>query len=164
MGERGPESAYAEWMCDLIQDVAAVPGQYQAAMRWELGKSLGKKGPISTATFKKWREEHPEFEEAWQNSITISQATDEKLAHDVATGKIKGNPTALALLFNAKYRDEYKPTETNTTTINQTVNYIENLSTDELKYKIARAQEVIDKAGFLIEAKPIVRKEDADKE
>lgn len=148
----GPKPKYAEWMCDLIQDVAAIPGQYQAAMRWEIGKKLGQKGPISTETFARWREDYPEFNEAWHNSETISQSIDEKMAYEVAAGIRKGNATAIALLFNAKYKKEYKPSEAPTTT-----NYnlsIENLSVDELKYRIARSEEVLQKSGFLIEAQP----------
>lgn len=149
MAKPGPATEYAPWMCDLIVKVAQNPGQYQAAMRWEIGKKLGKKRPISQETFSKYRKEHPEFEEAWLAANTISQAIDEQNAYDFATGKIKGNATAFALLFNAKYRDEYKPSGEGNVTINNNL-AIENLSIEEIQYRLARSEEVLTKSGYLL--------------
>lgn len=151
MTNRGPKYKYANWMCDCVLEVASVQGQYQSAMLLEIGKRLyGKVKPISPDTFARWRKENPEFETAWQESQIISQALDEKAVMDFATGKTKGNATAFALVFNAKYKNEYKPAAegTGNMTINNNLT-IENLSSDELKYKIARAQEVLQKCGAL---------------
>lgn len=156
MAKRGPKSKYAEWMCDCILEVASQTGQYQSAMMWELGKRSGGTRPISPDTFARWRKEYPEFEEAWQESQIISQALDEKAVMDFATGKTKGNATAFALIFNAKYRNEYKPTENQgNTTINNNL-MIENLSVEELQYRIARSNEVLHKSGIIIDQVPFL--------
>lgn len=157
MAKTGPKPKYADWMCDCICEVASVQGQYQSAMLWEIGKRLGSNRPISPDTFARWRKEHSEFEDAWQMSQIISQANDEKAVMDFATGKTKGNATAFALVFNAKYKNEYKrdPENAGNTTINNNL-MIENLSVEELQYRIARSQEVLKKSGQLIELNPIV--------
>ncbi len=148
MNKRGPKYKYASWMCDCILEVASTQGQYQACMLWEIGKRLNGHRPISPDTFARWRKENEEFEEAWRESQIISQALDEKAVMDFATGKTKGNATAFALIFNAKYRSEYKPPESGGTTINNNLT-IDALSVEELKYRIARSQEVLQKSGQL---------------
>jgi hypothetical protein len=157
MAKTGPKTKYSDWMCDCICEVASIPGQYQSAMLWELGKRLGSKRPISPDTFARWRKEYPEFEDAWQQSQIISQANDEKAVMDFATGKTKGNATAFALLFNAKYREEYKPPQDNNgnTTINNNLVF-DNLSLEELKYRIARSSEVLRKSGMIINQDPLL--------
>jgi len=155
MAKRGPKEKYQSWMCDVLLEVASVQGQYKAAMQLEIGKRLyGKVKPISPDTFARWRKMYPEFEEAWQSSQIISQAIDEKAAMDFATGKTKGNARIFDILFKTKYHDEYyrEDPQAASTTINNLT--IENLSTDELKYRIARSQEVLKQSGQLIEINP----------
>lgn len=151
MAKRGPKHKYGSWMCDFILDVACVPGQYQAAMLWELGKKLSELNgtpprPISPDTFARWRKEYPEFEEAWQESQIISQALIEKDLMSFATGKTRGNATGFALVLNAKFRTEYKPPESGNTTINNSLTVTE-LSSEELEYKLARVKESLTRSG-----------------
>lgn len=161
MAKRGPKEKYRPEFCDVILETAAIPGQYRAAMLWEIGKKMGKNRPISPDTFARWRKQYPEFEQAWQDANIISQAIDERSLMSLARGESKGNVRAFDILFKAKYRDEYRPdTESggNTTTINNLT--IENMSMDELKYRIARSQEVLQKSGQLIELNPIADDEE----
>lgn len=149
------EQTYGKWMCDCVIEVASTQGNYQAAMLWEIGKRLDPEAgrPISVDTFLRWRREHPELEEAWQAAQIISQALDEKAMSDFATGKTtKGNATTFALLVNNKYRHEYRhyaDNSGNTININNTNNTINlnDLSKDELEYRLSRVSEVLAKAG-----------------
>lgn len=158
MAKRGPKNNYEPWMCDVIIEVAKTPGNYKAAMLWEIGQRLGKDRPISPDTFARWMKENPEFKEAWDLSQIISQAIDEKELRDIANGTIKGNVKAYEILFRAKYRNEYStPYEgQGATTINNNllIENVENLSIEELKYRMQRVQESLAKTGYVIEHQP----------
>ncbi len=97
----GRPTVYQPWMNQKIIEVA-MGGGFQSAMLVACGVAERK-------TFWNWRQEYPEFNKAFEFAKEISQAFLEKICVDLATGVIeKGNATALALLMNAKYPDEYK--------------------------------------------------------
>lgn len=119
-------------MCEEMIKVAAEGGHLA-----EICITLG---IHSTSTFYRWCDDYPEFAEAYQISKLHSQAFHEKLLRDIAVGNIKNaNFAALAMTLNNKFPDEYKrgTGSGSTTEINiGSINSIENMSTDDLEYRI----------------------------
>ena len=110
-------------------------------------------------TFNNWRKQFPEFEEAWQESIIISQEFCENLALRGAAGLVKNfNLGALALIMNNKFSDEYKRNHNGQSSepTNTTINIV-NMSPEEIRYKIAQKQEFLMQRGQIpLSKEPII--------
>lgn len=130
---------YQPWMCQKIIEVA-MGGGFQAAMMLACGIK-------STTTLYNWMDRHKEFADAYDFAKTCSKAYLEKIAVDAATGRIeKCNPTALALLMNAKFPEEYRRTgDSGNTQI--TVNTV-NLTAGQMDTQIAQKMEKLAALGI----------------
>ena len=121
---------YEPWMCDKLIEVAQEGGHVA-----QMCRAIGVR---SKDTFYRWTREHPEFGEAYEEARLISQDLLEQLLLGHATGKIKGNFNAVAMLLNNKFRQEYTRSATGGgTEINiGSINSIEHLDTDQLNKKL----------------------------
>lgn len=134
---RGPKNKYESWMADKIIEVAE-GGGFHAAMMVELG--------ITNDTFYRWKREIPEFKEACEQADLVSLALQERMLVQGALGQIKNfNFSAVAMVLNNKYKAQYQRTgnETNVSITNNTL----NVSSDEVRNKIAQKLELIKSKG-----------------
>lgn len=150
MATRGPKPKFDPSMCATIVEVAK-KGGHISQMCVELGIK-------SADTFHRWKKEYPEFMEAYQEATLESQAFYENLALRGAAGLIPGfNVTALAMIMNNKFPDEYKrgasgsSSDQSSTTVN-----IINLTPEELRYKIAQKQELLRQKGQILDVLPAI--------
>lgn len=122
---------FQPWMCEKIKEVAT-NGGYVAAMCLAIGIR-------SRDTFYRWVNEYPEFKEAYEESKLISLARLERLADDMAYGKVKGDFKALALLANNRFREDYTRSASGGTEINiGSINSIESMPSEALQDRIEK--------------------------
>lgn len=127
---------YSPEMCNRLLPVA-LGGGHMAAMCLACGIKTEK-------TFYEYMEKYPEFKEAYEAAKACSKMYYEDLALKLATGDLKGNVTALALIMNNKFSDEYKSTqaraamEVNIGHI--TTNNLNTLDRDEIDKRILELQ------------------------
>lgn len=126
---------YNPSMCQTIINVAEQGGHIPA-----MCVAIGIR---SKDTFFRWRKLYPEFEEAYQAAVLISQKVYEEIGFAGMMGRIKGfNFNSFAMIMNNKFPDEYKRSATGSNTeINVgSINSIEQLSSTELDKKIELLQ------------------------
>ena len=122
---------YESSMCETIKEIAQ-QGGHIAAMCISIG--------IVVDTFYRWCKEYPEFGLAYDECKLISLARLEHILTKIATGEMKGNFNAVAMLLNNKYRQEYTRTGTDTQINIGSINTIEALDVEELDKKIELLQ------------------------
>jgi hypothetical protein len=138
-----PKTKYDPSMCEKLLEVAKTGGHVA-----EMCIAIGIK---SRDTFYRWIKEYPEFSKAYEESKLVSQAFYEQALLAGALGKIKNfNFSALAMVMNNKFGDDYKRNATGSNTeINiGSINSIEQLDSKELDSKILKLQK---KLGLLPE-------------
>lgn len=117
-------SKYEPWMCDKAIEVMA-NGGYEAAVCVALG--------ICKKTYKHYLEEYPEFAAAIDLAKVQSESRVEKLANDMAEGKLRGNVIALMSILNNKCGWSQKPNDTaNSNTTNNINILVQNQSREQL--------------------------------
>jgi hypothetical protein len=121
-------------MCDELVKVAQAGGHVPAMCR-----AIGVR---SKDTFYRWLTRYPEFNEAYEEAKLASQELLEQLLVGIATGKVKGNFNAVAMLLNNKFRKEYSRNVSGSNTeINiGAINTIEGLDDKKLDEKIKSLQ------------------------
>lgn len=62
---------------------------------------------VSKQTFYTWRDAHPEFLDALQESLTFAQAHWEEIHYKGARGELPVNAAVLNKAMSARFRDEY---------------------------------------------------------
>jgi hypothetical protein len=62
---------------------------------------------VSKQTFYTWRDSHPEFLDALQESLTYAQAHWEEMHYKGARGDLPVNAAVLNKAMSARFRDEY---------------------------------------------------------
>jgi len=64
---------------------------------------------VAESTVNNWIERHEEFKKAYEVACGASQAYWEEIAHDQATGAIKGgNASTLTFMMKNQFNDKYK--------------------------------------------------------
>lgn len=127
---------YDPSMCDTIKQVAE-EGGHVAAMCLAIGVR-------SRQTFYDWLKDYPDFAEAYEEAKLISLSRLEVMLTKIANGDIKGNFSAVAMLLNNKYEQDYRR-NVNDTQINiGSINSIEMLDSDSLDEKIRLLQKKLD--------------------
>lgn len=151
MAKIGPPVTYRSDLGEILIDVAK-GGGHQDQMFIALGEALGKTRPISPDTFARWRKEYPEFEEAYQASRVASKAFYENALLRGAMGLVPGfNATAMAMIMNNKFPEEYKRNSTgHSTEPNQTTVNIVQLSQKEWFERVQQKQDFLRQHGQLI--------------
>lgn len=131
---RGAPVKYRPEMCETLVEVAKQGGHVM-----QMCAAIGIK---SKDTFYRWLDEYEDFNEAYQESKIHAQAFYENLLLMGAVGKIPHfNFSALAMLMNSKFGDEYKRVGNNTEINIGSINSIGALSSEALDAKIQQLQE-----------------------
>lgn len=99
--KRGAPSKYESWMSEKIIEIAEQGGHIA-----QMCVAIGVK---SEDTFHRWKKEIPEFGDAYDQAKVVSKAFYENLLLRGAAGLIPGfNATAMAMIMNNKFSDDYK--------------------------------------------------------
>ena len=157
----GPKCQFDEWsdeekaaaLAKMIE--IAQQGGHQSAMSIALGFK-------SEDTFYRWKREIPEFKSMCEEAKMHAKAFYENLLLRGGAGCIKGfNTAAIMSIVNAKFSDEYKPSEANALSNSGTINIL-NISSEELQHKIAQKIEVLKKYGEVYQLDDIIPKPSSD--
>lgn len=136
----GRPTKYKPEMCRQIIEIAKAGGH--------VSEMMSTIGIGSNETFYNWLEKHEDFKSAYEESKIHSQAFYERILLGIATGQLKGNATAIAMIMNNKFPTDYSRSATGpSTNINiGSINSIESLNSTDLDKRIAALQS---KMGFL---------------
>lgn len=130
---KGAPTKYHPDLCAKLKEVAEQGGHVP-----QMCAALGIK---SKDTFYRWLDQYEEFKEAYEEAKLISQAFYENVLLMGALGKIKGfNFSAMAMLMNAKFSEEYKRVGTGTEINIGQINSIGSLTGSALDDKIKALQ------------------------
>lgn len=142
--QSGPKSKYQPWMCDKIVEIAEQGGHIAA-----MCQAIGIK---SEDTFHRWKKEHQEFADAYEEAKTMSKGVYENILLQGAMGKIPGfNFNAIAMIMNNKFPTEYKRGANGSSTNTEiTINQL-NLTPEQVQYKISQKLEKLKSLGVDLE-------------
>lgn len=130
---RNRSDDYNPEMCELIVE-AGKNGKLIAGMMVSIGIR-------SRTTFNKYRNEHPEFDQAYQDAKLESQAIHEDILLQGAMGKIKNfNFSSMAMRMNNAFPEDYNRSGVGGNSINidkLQVNNIDSLSNKQLDVEVS---------------------------
>ncbi len=136
----GRPSKYEPWMCDKIIEVAGEGGHIPA-----MCAAIGIR---SEDTFHRWKKEHKEFADAYEEARTISQGVYESLLLQGALGKIKNfNFNAIAMIMNNKFPNDYKRGTGSGSNTEVTINQL-NMTPEQVSAKINQKLERLKSMGI----------------
>jgi hypothetical protein len=135
---RRKDSKYDPAMCDMVIEVAN-EGGFHAAMMLKIGVSKG--------TFRTYRQEYPEFDNAVQQADLIIQAKTEKVVVDISENRKAGDFKAAAFILQTKFNQEYPRDGNELTPTSITINNL-TITNEERDYKIMQLSEKLRSSGY----------------